>query len=139
MFHAEHLPGTENVRAEWESRQMIDSRLDAVTGPFRAAGSDGGSIHSRFIHIKNKCSTPSVLQLATESRCPGSGRVLNPAERTETVPIPAICVDPQMSEQTEGRGCEGPTDSRNLAQPGLVWRFGETRTCDVTPTGTPNG
>ena len=67
------------------------------------------------------------------------GRVLNPAERTETIPIPAICVDPRMSEQTKGRGCEGPTDSPKLAEPGLVWMFGGTPTCDVTQTGTPNG
>ena len=121
FVHAEHLPGKDNVRADWESRHAKDSsdwmiqrdifqQLEEQLGPFTIEP----------ICISNECTTSNILQLDTRSTCSGCGCSVHPMVEAPALHVPSICIDKSMPGQGQGGESRCTDDSPCLAEPGMV-------------------
>lgn len=96
IIHVEHLPGKDNIRADWESRYVRDSsdwmlerniflQLEARLGPF--------SID--LFASRTNTQLPIILQLAGRPSSAGCGRFVPTLEESSgrTVHVSTICLD----------------------------------------------
>lgn len=82
FIHAEHLPGVENTRADWESRHVKES---GEPSSIRTTEQNPWPFLSGSLCLQDKCTTPSVLQLEARSGGMVSGCLYNQMENS--IPI----------------------------------------------------
>ena len=116
IIHAEHLPGKENIRADWESRHTSDC------SDWMLAGGDIWSLLGRFVHIEDECPTANIIILLLESRPHGldSGCLLNLMGRDVPLPFPSLCSYSRLSGQDQPGGGVGSIDCTRLAGAAMV-------------------
>jgi len=118
MIQAEHLPGVENIWADWESRHLVDSRLETRPECFSISIREFRSFHNRSICLKDKCTAPSLLQLegrpnSTVRRCPIYS--LNQPLSIHVSSFPSNILLPSETEQGEGVSCYDSASMPNLS------------------------
>ena len=103
-IHAEHLPGLENVRVDWESRHLTDSsdwmlhrdvfqQLESNKGLF-SIDLFASRTNTQLPLYYSWRLDPDALAVDTFS--------ITWRGQTPSMPVPTLCTDPQVPKQTEG-------------------------------------
>ena len=121
LIHAEHLPGSQNFRADWQSRHVTDSSDWALHWSiFFGAGRQARTLLSQPIRFSHQCTAPAILQLEAGPFSHGSGRTIHPMERAQLLHVSPICTNPSLLGQAGRGGSNSSNDCPSMAEPNLV-------------------
>ena len=120
MIHAEHLPGAENIYADWESHHVKDSSDWRLERDIHTARGPAGSLLNRPLCLADKCPSSRVLQLETRPCSPSSRCTLDQVAGSLPLHVPAICPRPPLPRETEARKGISSSYRPSLAQSGVV-------------------
>ena len=121
IIHAEHLPGKENVRADWESRHISDCSdwmLDRAM--FEVLDQNYGPFSMDLFASRDEPSASHLWQLETRPDGMGSGCTLSPVGRAQPLHVSPICPNSPLPQQTRGRERVSSADCTGVAEPGVV-------------------
>ena len=102
QISAQHLPGHLNVRADQESRMLLESR------PLDVSNNSGemGAFGDRSLCIPADTPAPKVCQLETRSLSSAFRCIFNELERHSGVCLSALCSDRALSTAGKDTECE---------------------------------
>ena len=100
-IHAEHLPGSGNIRAEPTPYKF--QRLEITQGDFRKSRQETGCLLNRFVCLQDKHPIATVLQLEARSRSTGYGYPVNIIGKPPSLHVSPICTDSSLLDQASQR------------------------------------
>ena len=92
LIEAQYLPGVLNIRADRESRVLLDHhdwKLDPLL--FAELNQVWGPLRSRYVCLSALNSTSTVLQCKTRPSVRGGGFIFPGLEQSEGICIPCLC------------------------------------------------
>ena len=95
-------------------------RLGLTQGPLPASRGETRTIFHRPVCITHKCSTPSLLQLASRSSGANSRRTITAMDNTSCILVSPIFPDHSLSREDTGGSGNCRDDCSSLAQPIVV-------------------